>query len=377
MPPEGIEIPFDPDEVYPDYGINPAPDGGVQGPKDTGSPTLTYQPSPTGPKLGPSAGGTGPDLWTVVMLLVALGLLTLMKSITDFLNWLGGQVPGLPGGGGGGGKLSPAKATQAMSNYLGSQVSGIDAYMGSALHTEAIMVRRVGSIILRAAQVTHQLAMSLNRIESGSATARHATQQAQHRANQAQQTANIVATQTATEASRAKQSEGQLQHHIATVQQSQTHLIEPELDALKDRIPKLEKGIADAFDLLKQHEEALGIGAITAATGIALGRIGGGWIACETNQLLGNALCRNGSNQLRHLLEGALDIAALLDLCQLVGLLVDVAESSAVQDVIGTLADGIETLIQCRGLKLAVPLPQTRYAATATAISAYAMPAYG
>jgi hypothetical protein len=340
-----------------------------------GTPPVT--PGPESPPIGappperPQAPGTLPDLSLFGALLVVLGLLALVSALRDFLNWWSRFSLGRLWRQGGGDVPTNSALLQPLSNYLGNLAVGFDQDVAMSFEKLSATTSKMGQALLAIATLARALSYRIAGLEGNAhqtaqqaADAAQAARGALNAAQTAQGTASAVGARTAAQTAALG---GALKAQTTHI----TQLIEPELDTLRSRIGELEHGATTAWDLLKQHDEALSIAGVTAATAAGLARLGASWVECDATQLLGRSICGAGANTIEHLLEGLLDIAALYELCALVGGLVDAAESGPVQDVIATLADGAEELIQCRGLTLAAGLPSSAYAALAPA-GAYA-----
>ena len=328
--------------------------GGTITPTPIPTPTPAPQP-PTAPEGEPDTTAL-PELSKLALLLLVLAFIAVAKAFTDFLNWLFRSMLGPLWPRTGRRQLDSKVVTQSLSNSLGNFAKGVDSELGVSFTRMAETAGLVGTFIFAVAELVHQLARKIARLEGATAGVQagqsairqsQRAQKAQQKAAQAQLAQQQASTAASTHS--LQQQVDHLTHHI-------THVLEPELDGLRHAIPQLQKGAADTLDELKQHSEALGLAAMTATVATAMGRLGASWTRCEANQLVGKELCNTGPDKLRHLFEGLFDIAAILDLCSLVTLLVDVAESDPVQLAIGTLASSTEALIQCRNLKLKKPL---------------------
>lgn len=373
----GVGLPDEPPLQKPFEFIH-TPPVGPEGPVIP-APPVTPKPAPAPPiepEPTPGAPEALPDIFTLSGLILLLGLIALAAALVTLLNnmWNRAVKPFVPRA-----KSDPLTTIgllQPLSNTLGNWELKLDTYIGLSFVQLAQLVGRVGGAILAGEEALYQVVQWVTGLdgrtraqEAAQARNRAAIQTAQHTAAQGLQQAQATQAQLQHAEQTERHRADGLQHHIA-------HLLEPELDALRKRIPHLEQGIADLGKVVETHAEHLSLEGVVAGTALGLSRLGGEWIRCDSNRALGEAVCANGGNGLKNLLKGLLDIAAILDLCQLVGLLLAVAESGPVQDVFAALQDGIETLIVCRGIELAKPLPTTHYAATAATLTAYASPAY-
>lgn len=334
------------------------------------SPPVTPPTEPISEPLAPVEPEPGvpqtlPELGKLALLILILAFIALAKAFTDFLNWLFQRVLGPLFPKTSGTPLDPTEVTQSLSNALGATAQSIDGEIGASFSKMAQTTNRVGSTIVAVASSVYTVAAGLARLEASSGEAGKAAATASASAAQAQLTATHAAAAAAVTAKA-------LPHAIEAVQTQNreaithiTHVIEPELDALRSRIHELEKGATSSWDLLTQHGEALGIDAMTATAGIALAKLGGSWIECEAAKMLGKAACSSGAGTIKNLLEGLLDIGALFELCELTKLLETAADASPVQDLLHELIGGIDDLIKCRQLTLKTPLKQTAYVALA------------
>jgi hypothetical protein len=264
------------------------------------APLVPPQP-PVAPAPEPTLPETLGDPWKISMLIIVLGLIALFAALLDafwkLIRW--GFGPLLPRS-----RRNPPPAEtwlQWLSNSLGTAFQGIDPDVGQSFHKSANLLNHLGDELLRGAQVSHQTAAQVKGVRG-----RQATQTATEHAT-AQQTRRVAHEQTALQHAqtardaRSRQAEQTTQGQIDGLTHHVTHVLEPELEALRDRIPNLEHGATVAWDEIKKHEELLGLGALTAATATALGRLGAGWTRCENNKSLGDAMCGADSNLARRL----------------------------------------------------------------------------
>ena len=373
-----IGIPAPPVEPQP----TPAPTPPIQSPPPTpqppkdGSPPPIPTPVPTGDGSsedqgsGTTTGGTqtggkttapGPDkpggkssnglpeLANLALLIMALALASALKDLNDFFNWIfrtlwnlgfphrnPPQIPLLP-------------FSQAFSNSLGNSIAGIDADVGLSFQKLATLQGGVGDFLLQIAAYAHASAAAISGVKGTGAALRHEALQARERARNESQAVTDLQTQTQTLRSRTEAQNAAQQAQIDHLTTHVTTVLEPELARLRHLIPALERGSLDAWDLLKQHEEALGASAFTAATALALGRLGADWSTCENNQQLGNALCGPTGSSLARLLRGGLPLLAFGDICLTLKAASGLLQSGAIQDSLKLGADGVQGLMHCAG----------------------------
>lgn len=315
------------------------------------------------PEPDPGIPQTLPELGKLALLILILAFIALAKAFTDFLNWLFARVLGplLPKSSSS--PLNPTEVTQSLSNALGTAAQGIDTEIGASFSKMAQTTNRIGTTIVAVAGSVYTVAAGLAKLEARSGEAGKAASAASASAARAQLTAASAAAAAATTARALPRAIEAVQAQNREAITHITTVIEPELEALRSRIHELEKGATSSWDLLREHGEALGIDAMTATAGVALAKLGGSWIECEAAKLLGKGVCSTGASTIKNLLEGLLDIGALLELCTLTKLLYAAADASPLQDLLKTVILGTEDLIKCQGASSPTALPSGAYAA--------------
>jgi hypothetical protein len=305
----------------------------------------------------PELSDAVPLLARLALLIVALGLLEGMSAITNFINWAIREALGPFGFLAGIVQFSLDQVLQPFSNYLSEAEGAIDNEIAISFHKIAQIWITAGKTLLGLATSTFQLGERL-----GADLAAHTgTQVIVEKITGAEKVVDRTINHYETKVEKIIEQAPRVEHVItqgATVTVHEiTHLIEPELEALRDRIGKLEKGAAILWDEAKEAGEGFGISALTAATAAGLAGLGGSWIECEASQLFGRGICNIGPNAIRNLLSGLIDLAALLNLCTLLTLMYETAESSEVQGLLATFTGGIEALINCRGVDTSAAFP--------------------
>lgn len=363
MPGE-IGIPFgEPDQVAPQIPIGPHPR--ITAPPKPPAPVPPPAPAPTpapAPEPEPTLGEAWPELGKLSWLIVLLGLIALASALVDvlntFLRWVLGPLYARTGRR----QATPEQFTQWLTDPLGRSFQGLDADIGQSFNKLGQLTTRTGGAILAGQQVSYQIAVKLSRVQQHGSTTdkqvahtRQQAQAAQAAAQEAAQTAEQTAKRTATTEHALHQQVQGLTHHI-------THVIEPELDALRHKIPQLERGATTAWDEIKKHDEALGLGALTAATALGLSRLGAGWTRCETNQRIGRFLCGSPPDLVRSLLSGLIDALVLTDICDLADLAARAAE--AARPTMIAFVDVEDALVGCHGTSKAAPIRLARVSAT-------------
>lgn len=290
----------------------PAPPIGVPVPVPPPEPAPVPAPVPV---LPPDPGNPEavPDLGILALLIVVLGLIALAAALVDLFKWLFRFMLGPLASRSRSQSLTTARLQQAVSNYLGNAYTGVDAHVGISFAKLGAMVGRTGGAILATERRVYTVVTHLSRLERGQTALKLDNTTTNARVQSAQHTAVHAETRAATEATRAQTQEQVLTARLLALETHVTKLLEPELERLRAQIPHLEKGQTIAFDRLQKHEEALGIGPLTAATAVALGRLGADWASCETSRSAGEALCGAGAQNVKNFLNLLLAAGILLD----------------------------------------------------------------
>ena len=300
-----------------------------------------------------------PQLLILAGLLVAAGLIYLADA---FVRAIFGTVSGTVGWIPYVGKLieSPVDSiAQKVSNAMGAAEAKIDNQIGVSFHKLAGIVVWLAEMLIALPLLVFDLGKLVGELL--------------HRTTAGEQVAQAVTgSVTAVDRiavhgiDRIRAAEASALHGIDTlggrvgiIEQEIQGTLDPTLEALRARQRELEDGFQRAWELIKAHEEALGLGALTGAVAIALDELGGSWIRCETNKLIGRKLCGSNLGLLKDLLEGALLALTVADLCALTKGMIALAESSPVQDTLRAFTDGLDDLLLCQGVDIATPLPAT------------------
>lgn len=335
----------------------PLPAPPVDTPSPPGEPEPPAPPLPVPPEPDVGVPGSAPDLGLIAKLILILGLAALGKALADWFNWLFRRMLGPLWPRSGSPKLNPSDLTQALTSSLGETYEGIDAELGVSFEKLAGLVSRFGRALVQLAGNLNQVAAKTAGLvqhqagqDAAAASGKAATKTAQRSADQAAAAAAAAGALVTTKT-------GHLEDELHALRQHITHLIEPELEGLRNQIPRLEKGVASLEGEVTRHAESLGLDGLTAGVAIALGRIGADWTTCESTQTLGREICRQGPQFWEKLLTGLIDALAIADLCELSVLALDAAETMV--PVLEGFVDVEMALIGCHGFDAppAIALP--------------------
>jgi hypothetical protein len=124
-------------------------------------------------------------------------------------------------------------------------------------------------------------------------------------------------------------------------------VIPHDIAGLRARTRAIENGFSDAWDMIRKHEAALGIGALTSVVAIALSRLGLNWLRCDSLGRLGRRIGCGGFGLAEEFLAATFVGLAVTDLCDLAAAAAAVAEQMV--PVLMELVDVEDALVGCHG----------------------------
>jgi hypothetical protein len=111
-----------------------------------------------------------------------------------------------------------------------------------------------------------------------------------------------------------------------------------------------EREITNLWKWTRTHTLEAGTVAFAGAVAVALAKLGMTWLRCNSVSRIGKRLGCRGFGILEDLLFGVIDVLVIADLCRLTGVMIDVAESTVIQDALGGIIAGIDGLLLCQGV---------------------------
>lgn len=354
-----LGIPLGPSDTEP---IVVAPVGPVEHPPTEQLPSSgqAQQPAAFKPSFPePEAPDTTavPELSKLALLLLVLAFIAIAKAFTDFINWLFRNMLGPLWPKTGSKQASSQAMTQGLSNYLGTFAQGVDSELGVNFTRMAETAGMLGQFVGEVGATLQLMAEDIAGIEGVQASTRNGQAALRQRQRQQAQQLEHTQTQVATAAKAQTATNHTLEQRLDQLTHHVHHVIEPELDGLRNAIPALERGAATTWDEVQKHSEAIGLAGTVAATATALSRLGAGWTRCETNQLVGKELCNTSPDQVRKLLKGLFPLIDIALLCSFVKLISQMGKNPVLLDALGVFSIGVEDLLRCTGATIAKDLP--------------------
>jgi len=230
-------------------------------------------------------------LFTLCALVVAIGIVKLVDAIARaFFGTISGAVAWIPFAGS---VVSHSlhKVEQKISHMLGSAERKLDAGVAMTWNNCAHLVAYIGT-----------------EIEGGARTAWALAQQAKafvtHRVVSTTVRATVApvkaATHTVEHGLANVRAEGRAVAHsvaqgvyprLRAAENEITHVLEPDIAALRARTKALERGAIRTFDWIRAHPGTLAATAFAGAVAVALTKLGGGWIRCKNWRAIGKRVC--------------------------------------------------------------------------------------
>jgi hypothetical protein len=297
----------------------------------------------------------------------------ILGGLIQFVNhlpWIGSAIAGLL-----------RTAEQAISNACGQIEDGCDHLIGASWH----LMARYADELWKEIEGTPAALLHIARVVGGGVYRVSGLKGIVH-------TLTLVA-HTALRLARATERElGHLLHRVHVIEQDISKGIGedvlPRLKHLEREIGRIEtkkipaildaetqaaKAIENLYEWAKGKASLLGVGTFAFAVTAVLESILGSFIRCAAWKGLFNRLTCGMGQLLLDLLEGAIAIMVVEDICAITHLAIEVAESDPVQGFLTDVTQNLDNLITCQGVSVApalqgpyfAPPPVQPYAALA------------
>lgn len=243
-----------------------------------------------------------PELGILCIAIVALGLVLLAEAL---VRGLFGTVSGAIGWIPWVGKVITAPIdtiAQKLISLLGAAEAKIDSTIGQSWHKLADTVVTVAELLIALPILLYDVVKLLGRLVVSDVTHGEATRAARSAAADALAQARAGIDRVRATGDHALHGIDALAGRVGALEHATADVLQPEIAAARGAVHGLEGEVGRAWDVLKDHEVALGIGALTAATAVALSELEAGYIRCDANKLLGRAVCRTGPQGMGNLL---------------------------------------------------------------------------
>lgn len=297
------------------------------------------------------------------VLVVALWAIALALAIALIMDKLSAILAGVPWVGG---KLSDAVQTmsRAITNAAGHLIGGIDAIVGAAWHALARYIDKgLNEFVAHSAVLLHLARLIGSHVYSISGL-KALVHSASTVAHAALKLAHTLEREYHGIEHRVKVIERELGHGIGNDVRTAVHDLEGEVGHIERKvIPGLRHGIATAEAELSDLERWLGVTSAIKfadwAAGLvltALASLGFGFLRCSAWRGLGSRLTCGMGQLLLDLLEGAIAVMVVEDICSITHAAIAVVESSEVTGFLTSVEDGMQDLLTCQGVDVAPAL---------------------
>lgn len=300
-------------------------------------------------------------LGTLLLWLVALGLAALAFAIVSAILWplnkfvstiTFGHVGSVPG---------THAVIQFFTGLLGDAAGGVDAAAGSFWHGLKKLVVQVGEEIFGLAvlgaylYVWAQTKLPLiiwHRFGAWVHKAAHAAMVVARRAERKAIHAEHYA-ETQVKA---------IDHRIGAIAHDIDHTILPELKSTRELAKEAEQLAKNAWDYITSKKFTNWVEGLVTAAIAATGLLAFEFLKCAEWRRLGGRLSCGMGQFLLDILEGAIAVMVIEDICAITDTAITVLESDEVQGFLAHVEDGMSDLFSCQGVDLAPPLTGPYYA---------------
>lgn len=253
------------------------------------------------------------------------------------------------------GKIATRSLTsieQKIVSFMSGAAASVDAKMGAAFHELARVIDWLGRELKSHASLIYTLAQ-LVLGQSFAGILRAAVDALRHRVTTVESTADAALRRVEVAEKRLAHGIGEdVLPRVKSLEGEVAGVLTRDIPAIRARESDLVHGVESIFSWVRRHVLVAGSLAFAGAVAAALARLGLGWLRCNSVSSIGNRLKCSGFKLLEDLLFGVIDVLVIADLCQITKLMIDVAESSVIQDALGGIINGVEDLLLCQGVDL-------------------------
>lgn len=152
-----------------------------------------------------------------------------------------------------------------------------------------------------------------------------------------------------------------INHRIGAIDHTIDSVLTPELKSARELAKEAENLASNAWDYIQSKKFTNWIEGLVAAAVTAAGVLAFDFLKCAEWRRLGSSLTCGMGQFLLDLLEGAIAIMVIEDICAITKAAIDVIESSEVSDFLTHVEDGMQDLFTCQNVDLAAPLSGPYY----------------
>ena len=295
-------------------------------------------------------------LWVGAVLLAALALAlaeVILYPLNKFVSTVTfGTVGSVPGS---------HAVVQFLTNAVGTAAAGVDGAAGSFWHGLKKLAVSVGEELFGLAVLAgylywwaytklpliiwHKFGRALHAGQKEATATAHAAEKAALRAER------FTRSQVKT-----------IDHRIGAIDHTIDSVLQPELKSTRELAKEAENLASNAWDYLKSKRFTSYLEGLVTAAVTAAGVLAFDFLKCAEWRRLGSSLTCGMGQFLLDLLEGAIAIMVIEDICAITKAAIDVIESSEVSDFLTSVEDGMQDLFTCQGNDLAPTLTGPYYA---------------
>lgn len=307
-----------------------------------------------------------PLLSPFVAALVALGLAALLTLLTlavvNFLKsapFIGGWIAN-----------KAALVEQTVVHALGEAFAGIDSFIGASLHALARLLDFFWGTITGTAHALRELAHDHLRLSSAVHALLHKAHAVARAAHGIDRVLRDVVKKYHGIEHRVKTLEHDvtkgighdLRLHVKALERELDHVDHEVVPSLRHAEAQADAAIDNLYEWARGKASLLGVGTFAFAVAAALADLGLGFLKCSAWRGVGRRLTCGMGAFLLDLLEGAIAVMVVEDICAITHLAIETIESEPVTDFLTHVTDSMDDLLTCQGVDLAPALGGPYYA---------------
>lgn len=243
-------------------------------------------------------------------------------------------------------------AVQKITSVFAPATFGPQREVGKALNETAQLVDDTAALLVTQASTTARLAQAVAGTLPSSELGKAIDKLNQRVGNAEKQAAGIGADVQPRINGAVQGIEAGVNTRIGSLDKQLERALHDTIPAIRSREAALEHGATHIWEWIRRHPLSLATGAFAGAVAVALGRLGMAWPKCENWKRIGKSVCGLPLGLIEGLLGDLIDILLIADVCQITKLMIQVAESTVVQDALRGIIDGVDELMICQGVDL-------------------------
>jgi hypothetical protein len=242
---------------------------------------------------------------------------------------------------------------QKLSNYLGGLESHIDVSMGGYIHALATGVGQLASGEAEAgwaawliAKVVHATRVAVDALPATGTVTGKITKVYKITKTYPRYVTNVYKIA-------AHAAPGALVGTVRAIAGTLDDVVTWDIPRLWKRTRAIENSLDRVWHRIRAEKKIVVGTAFAGAVAVALGRMGLGWLRCNSFKNLGKRIGCRGFGLLETLLAATIEVLLIADVCQITKLMIRVAESRPVREALSGIIAATDELLLCQGVERA------------------------